>query len=213
MDTPNPIIRIIDDEEDVRNAIQLMLDIEGWESRTYESASAFLTSGDTTRPGCVLLDVRMPNTSGLELQEIMHQRNIRLPIVFLTGHADIEVAISSLKHGAVDFLLKPVDDVKLLEAIAHAVEIDARIRAGLSSTTLVADGLSRLTERERELLTLIIGGLSDRVIAERFGISERTVQGHRARIYEKFRIHTARELQLLIPEISAALKKRQMPPS
>lgn len=204
--TETPVIRIVDDEADVREALQLMLEIEGWQTAVYDSGQSFITLDNHRLPGCLLLDVRMPNMSGLELQKIMHERHINLPIIFLTGHADIDVAIDSLKRGALDFLLKPVDDTKLLTAIENAIQHDKKQRAGLSDHARVHNGVSLLSNREKEILRLFLIGLGDRAVAERLQLSERTVQGHRARIYEKFRVHTARELEMLYDNIRQELE-------
>ena len=118
------LVRIIDDEIDVREALALMLRIEGWTAKTYPNARAFLIEDDVRRPGCLVLDVRMPLMTGLELQNEMLRRGLMLPTIFLTGHADIDVAVSSLKRGAVDFLIKPVNDEILLESIAASVHCD-----------------------------------------------------------------------------------------
>lgn len=200
------IIRIVDDEADVREALQLMLEIEGWQTAVYDSAQNFLVCDNHHTPGCVLLDVRMPNMSGLELQQMMQSRRINLPIIFLTGHADIDVAIASLKKGALDFLLKPVDTQKLLEAIENAVRHDAKQRAGITGPDRIRSGLELLSAREKEILELFLLNLTDRTVAERLRLSERTVQGHRARIYEKFRVHTARELELLYDDIRTEME-------
>lgn len=201
------LIRIVDDEADVREALQLMLEIEGWQTASYDSAQSFLVNDNHRVPGCVLLDVRMPGKSGLELQQIMLQRQIDLPIIFLTGHSDIDVAIASLKRGARDFLLKPVDGQKLLEAIEQCIRYDEKQRAGIAGESRIREGLSLLSSREKEILNLFLIGLTDRAVAERLQLSERTVQGHRARIYEKFRVHTARELKLLYEDIRVFMEE------
>lgn len=201
------LIRIVDDEADVREALQLMLEIEGWQTASYDSAQSFLVNDNHRVPGCVLLDVRMPGKSGLELQQIMLQRQIDLPIIFLTGHSDIDVAIASLKRGARDFLLKPVDGQKLLEAIEQCIRYDEKQRAGIAGESRIREGLALLSSREKEILNLFLIGLTDRAVAERLQLSERTVQGHRARIYEKFRVHTARELKLLYEDIRVCMEE------
>ena len=175
------LIRLVDDEPDVRDALSLMLEIEGWRTVAYPSARDFLVT-DMDSPGCLVLDVRMPGMSGLELQQAMEERGIDLPVIFLTGHGDLDTAIQSLKKGTVDFLLKPVDDEKLLAAIGSAVHKDRLRREGLSAELLKA-GARALSDRERHLLELIALGRSDARIAADLGISERTVQGHRAKIY------------------------------
>ena len=200
MTTPpqDALIRIVDDENDVCEALSLMLDIEGWRTKVYHRAVDFLVEDDPRVPGCLLLDVRMPNMTGLEVQEEMRKRNLKLPIVFITGHADIDVAIASLKRGALDFLLKPVDDQKLLDAID---------RAGLTGGNAVRDGFQKLSAREREILALFLSGLNDRAVAERLTLSERTVQGHRAKIYAKFGLHTAKELEAILHELEPLLRE------
>ena len=209
MTTPpqDALIRIVDDENDVCEALSLMLDIEGWRTKVYHRAVDFLVEDDPRVPGCLLLDVRMPNMTGLELQEEMQKRNLKLPIVFITGHADIDVAIASLKRGALDFLLKPVDDQKLLDAIEQAVKVDRQRRAGLNGGDAVRDGFQKLSSREREILALCLAGLNDRAVAERLSLSERTVQGHRAKIYAKFGLHTAKELEAISHELEPLLQE------
>lgn len=199
------LIRIVDDEDDVREALAMMLRIEGWDAKTYPSARAFLVEDDPSRPGCLVLDVRMPAMTGLELQREMAERGIALPIIFLTGYADIDVAVSSLKEGAVDFLIKPVDDEKLLESIASAVHRDRQRRVGIEGGARVREALRSLSARERDILEMFMAGATDAQVAERLALSARTVQGHRAKIYRKFSIHTAKELQALMPDIEALL--------
>ena len=187
------LIRLVDDEPDVRAALSLMLEIEGWRCVSYASAREFLVE-NMDSPGCLVLDVRMPGMSGLELQQAMEERGIELPVIFLTGHGDLDTAIQSLKRGAVDFLLKP------LAAISSAVHKDRLRREGLSAELLKA-GAKALSDRERHLLELISLGRSDARIASELGISERTVQGHRAKIYQKFGIHSGKVLEAMLPDI------------
>lgn len=197
------VVRIVDDELAVREALRLMLNIEGWQTRVYESAQDYLVYDNHREPGCVLLDVRMPEMSGLQLQRVMHERGIDVPIVFLTGHADIEVAIDALKRGALDFLLKPVDNDKLLAALEAAVRHEKKRLLGIEGIGQVREGLARLSAREREILQLFLQGLNDKTVAERLDLSVRTVQVHRSRIYEKFRVHTVKELEALAADIKA----------
>lgn len=199
------LIRIVDDESDVCEALSLMLDIEGWRTIIYPHAHDFLINDDPRVPGCLLLDVRMPEMTGLELQEEMRKRNLKLPVVFITGHADIDVAITTLKKGALDFLLKPVEDQKLLDAIEHAVRVDRQRRAGVTGGDALREGVMKLSDRERQILQLFLAGNNDRVVAARLGLSERTVQGHRAKIYAKFNIHTAKELDALAADLTQLL--------
>ena len=196
MTTPpqDALIRIVDDESDVCEALSLMLDIEGWRTKVYRRALDFLVEDDPRVPGCLLLDVRMPNMTGLELQEEMRKRNLKLPIVFITGHADIDVAIASLKRGALDFLLKPVDDQKLLDAIDQAVKVERQRRAGLSGGDAVRDGFQKLSAREREILALVARGFTNDEIGSELFISPATVKTHLARIMAKLDAHDRAQL-------------------
>lgn len=201
------LVRIIDDEIDVREALALMLRIEGWTAKTYPNARAFLIEDDVRRPGCLVLDVRMPLMTGLELQNEMLRRGLMLPTIFLTGHADIDVAVSSLKRGAVDFLIKPVNDEILLESIAAAVHCDFLRRAGVAGGEGVRERLRLLSARELDVLGYFLNGETDEQVADKLSLSERTVEGHRARIYRKFGIHTSKELALLMPDIKAVWQR------
>ena len=201
------LVRIIDDEIDVREALALMLRIEGWTAKTYPNARAFLIEDDVRRPGCLVLDVRMPLMTGLELQNEMLRRGLMLPTIFLTGHADIDVAVSSLKRGAVDFLIKPVNDEILLESIAAAVHCDFLRRAGVAGGEGVRERLRLLSARELDVLGYFLNGETDEQVADKLSLSERTVEGHRARIYRKFGIHTTKELALLMPDIKAVWQR------
>lgn len=201
------LVRIIDDEIDVREALALMLRIEGWTAKTYPNARAFLIEDDVRRPGCLVLDVRMPLMTGLELQNEMLRRGLMLPTIFLTGHADIDVAVSSLKRGAVDFLIKPVNDEILLESIAAAVHCDFLRRAGVAGGEGVRERLRLLSARELDVLGYFLNGETDEQVADKLSLSERTVEGHRSRIYRKFGIHTAKELALLMPDIKAVWQR------
>lgn len=201
------LVRIIDDEIDVREALALMLRIEGWTAKTYPNARAFLIEDDVRRPGCLVLDVRMPLMTGLELQNEMLRRGLMLPTIFLTGHADIDVAVSSLKRGAVDFLIKPVNDEILLESIAAAVHCDFLRRAGVAGGEGVRERLRLLSARELDVLGYFLNGETDEQVADKLSLSERTVEGYRARIYRKFGIHTAKELALLMPDIKAVWQR------
>lgn len=208
-------IRIVDDESSTRRALGFMLQLEGYSTRIYDSAESFLNNDDTTLPGCVILDVRMPGLTGLELQREMISRNIDLPVIFVTGYADIDVAVESMRRGAVDFLLKPVESEKLLHAIRWALHAD-RLRRQPSPDTRSPDDINRillqLTGREIDVLRLITKGITNSQAAVRLGISERTIEGHRLRIYRKFGVHTDSELMTFSSEINNFLNTTQIKP-
>ena len=181
------VIRLVDDDKDLRKSVQFMLECRGWNVETYESADAFLRSDRPSRPGCLVLDVRMPGMSGLELQRELNARGFDLPVIFLTAHGDIDMAVQTMHSGAVDFLQKPVDPDRL----SASLEKYARLSLLQSAPALFADSrfarrqIARLTEREREIVRLASLGLTTRRIAERLSLSEKTVENHRASACKK----------------------------
>ena len=193
-------VYVVDDDDAIRDSLRWLLEANDYKVELYDSGESFIAKYDPNAIAVLVLDVRMPGMSGLELQQAMEERGIELPVIFLTGHGDLDTAIQSLKRGAVDFLLKPVDDEKLLAAISSAVHKDRLRREGLSAELLKA-GAKALSDRERHLLELISLGRSDARIASELGISERTVQGHRAKIYRKFGIHSGKVLEAMLPDI------------
>lgn len=188
------LVRIVDDDSDLRAAIRFLLESEGWEVADYYSAADFLLNDDPEIPGCLILDVRMPEMTGIELQGELKQHLRQIPIVFLSAHGDIEMAVKTLHEGAVDFLTKPVQEDKLVPVISRAVKLDL-IKRGLSfDHEEIKERYKELTERETQIVSLLIKGLLNREIGERLGISTRTVEVHRARAFKKLQVHTIREL-------------------
>ena len=198
-----PIIRIVDDEDEVRSALKLMLECEGWRVRDYPNAEEFLKDLDSQTPGCILLDVRMPGLSGPELQEKLLRMGTKIPIVFITSFADIDVAINTLKTGAMDFLLKPVDPDKLLEVIDKAVTRSKLALAGVTMPEHLATIVAGLSDQPKRVLGYMKEGLNDAVIAERMGLSERTIQVYRATVYKALGVHSVKQFALLIPALKA----------
>ncbi len=188
------LVRIVDDDSDLRAAIRFLLESEGWEVADYYSAADFLLNDDPEIPGCLILDVRMPEMTGIELQGELKQHLRQIPIVFLSAHGDIEMAVKTLHEGAVDFLTKPVQEDKLVPVISRAVKLDL-IKRGLSfEHEEIKERYKELTERETQIVSLLIKGLLNREIGERLGISTRTVEVHRARAFKKLQVHTISEL-------------------
>lgn len=179
-------IRIIDDDPEVSSALSFLLECDGWYCKTYSSATDFLEEDDFTREGCVFSDIRMPKVSGLLLQTEMKKRNIKLPLVFISGHGDIEMAVEAIQKGAIDFLVKPIKQEKLFKALYAALVNTQKVK---TSQQIIAV-LGSLSDREKLVLKLILDELPTSSIAERLDISERTVQGHRWRIYQKIGVHT-----------------------
>ena len=198
VDTLNPLIRVIDDDDAMRRSWAFLIEGEGWEVVTYPNALAFLAANDCARPGCLLLDVRMPRMSGIELQDALREKGVDLPIIFISGHGDIDMAVRGLKSGAVDFLQKPVDDRKLLEAISNAVLKNLNVRRANAEVSSFRARLESLTQREREVIRLVAQGASNKAAAESLGISEKTVQVHRGSAYRKLGIHNAAEIARLL---------------
>lgn len=198
LDNLKPLIRVIDDDDAMRRSWAFLIEGEGWEVVTYSNALAFLAANDFSRPGCLLLDVRMPRMSGLELQDALKDKGVDLPIIFISGHGDIDMAVRSLKSGAVDFLQKPVDDRKLLDAISNAVLKNLNARRADAEISSFKTKLESLTQREREVIRMVAQGASNKAVAEGLGISEKTVQVHRGSAYRKLEIHNAAEIARLL---------------
>ena len=181
----NPSVFLVDDDEAVRDSMVLLMKSVGMTTETFPSAQEFLDAYDPDRPGCLLLDIRMPGMSGMELQEKLIERQANLPIIFITGHGDIPMAVEAMQRGAVDFIPKPFRDQDLLDRINQALEEDRKNRSALLEQDAVAKRLGQLTPRERQILELVVQGKANKVIAGELGVSQRTVEIHRARVMEK----------------------------
>jgi len=180
-----PTVFIVDDDAPVRDGLKLLLRSVGHRVETYGSAQEFLDAYADDRPGCLVLDVRMPGMSGLDLQERLNERRAILPIIFITGHGDVPMAVEALQAGALDFLQKPFRDQELLDRSASALDKDAANRRELLELKQVAARFAELTPRERSVMNLVVQGKSNKVIAGDLDISQRTVEIHRARVMEK----------------------------
>ncbi len=186
-----PSVLIVDDDEAVRDSLSMVLRAAGRPVETFASAEEFIERGGASRTGCLVLDVRMPGMSGLELQEYLAERSLPLPIVFLTGHGDIPMAVRAVRRGAWEFLQKPVDDGQLLAAVDAALSGDSPPDA---PTRGLPPAVATLSRREREVLDLILAGKQTRVIAEALFISVKTVEFHRSRIHAKLGVASMAEL-------------------
>lgn len=193
-----PLIRVIDDDDAVRRSWAFLLSGESYDVVTYADAGSFLASADFRRYGAILLDVRMPNMSGLELQNKLKELGCDLPIIFISGHGDIDMAVNTLKNGAVDFLQKPVKDDRLLEVIDAAVARNKAARRDQAEVAGLKARLEQLTQREREVIRMVAQGYSNKEVAAEFGISEKTVQVHRGSAYRKLDLHNAAEIARLL---------------
>ena len=191
---PDQKIYIIDDDEALRDSLVWLLESSGYRVAAYASAEAFLAAYTAAMTGCLVLDVRMPGMSGLELFEELRARHCTLPVIFITGHGDVPMAVSAVKKGAVDFIEKPFGDRDMLGLIEQCLtaELAGRLKRRLEADT--ARRLDHLTQREREVLDLIILGKLNKQIADVLGISIKTVEVHRARVMEKMGAHSLAEL-------------------
>lgn len=197
-DDQNPLIVVVDDDASLRLALVFLLESAGWRAIAYASAEEFLAEGDMLA-GCLILDVRMPRMSGLELQRTLNERKIPLPVIFLTGHADVTIAVQAMKFGACDFIEKPFKDQTLLDAVSQAVRRSRLLREENATKLVLSDRLNKLSMREMEVARLISKGLAYKVIGLQLDISERTVQVHCQNIRAKLDINSAAELvQMLI---------------
>jgi len=182
-----PTVHVVDDDAGLRDSLRLLLEASGLSVATYETATEFFSAATDLAGGCLLTDIRMPGLDGLELQEQLAARPVRLPVIVMTGHGDVPLAVRAMKAGAVDFLEKPFTDVQLLTAVGRALEQSREARELGRLTAEVSRMIAQLTPREREVLAMLIGGSSTKEIASRLGTSPRTIEVHRGRVFEKLR--------------------------
>jgi RNA polymerase sigma factor (sigma-70 family) len=189
---------VVDDDEAMRNSLAWLIESEGLRVETFDSAQSFLAACYPGRAGCLLLDVRMPGMSGLELQEHLRHRQMRLPVIIITGHGDVPMAVRAMKAGAVDFIEKPFDDETLLATIQRALELDAYQRSQQAGRAEIAARLAQLTPREHEVMLMVTDGMSNKEIANELGVSAKTVEAHRARVMEKMEARSLAELVRMV---------------
>ena len=197
MNESDAIIFVVDDDAAMRRSLAYLFDSAGWQVATFESARDFLQRYDGHAPGCLLLDVRMPLMSGLELQQELNNKTghaISLPVIFLSGHGDLAMAVQTMKAGACDFLEKPCKDQVLLDAVSRAVARSVDESRNAASANTAQSALARLTAREREVALLMAEGKASKVIARELGISDKTVQVHRHNTMEKLGLHSNSDL-------------------
>ncbi|MEZ7848048.1 MAG: response regulator [Polaromonas sp.] len=185
---------IVDDDAGIRSSLVLLMETDQLPSACFASADAFLTACGPNPTGCLILDVRMPGLSGLQLQDELALRHISLPIIFLTGYADVPMTVGAMRKGAVDFLIKPIDGGQLLALVHSALETDRRQREAATAHSLLEARLLKLTPREREVLVLALSGLPNKTISKELNISVRTTEGHRAQIFLKLSVDSLIEL-------------------
>ena len=187
-------IYIVDDDQAIRHAMGLLMQSVGLKCEIFESADDFLKDYTNDRSGCLVLDIRMPGMGGLELQETLREKECTLPIIFITGHGDIPMAVEAMQKGAFDFIQKPFRDQDLLDRVRDALMTDKERREENERHTEVEKRLARLTNREREVFDLVVTGKPNKVIAYELGVSQRTVEIHRARVMEKMQARSLADL-------------------
>lgn len=187
-------VYIVDDDEAVRRSLQLLLKSLGLPSATSSSADEFLHSYDPAQPGCVLLDVRMPGMSGLELQQELNHRGATIPVIFITGHGDVPMAVDAIQHGAFDFLQKPFREQDLIDRVQRALARDREQRSELMQLESIRRRMESLTPRELQILELVTEGKANKVMAADLGVSQRTVEIHRAHLMEKMQAASLAQL-------------------
>ncbi len=196
--TEAALVHIVDDDPAVRDSLQMLLDAAGLGARTYSSAAEFLGAAAALRSGCVLTDVRMPDIDGLTLQRRLTELGSQLPVVIMTGHGDIPIAVEALKTGAADFLEKPFDDERLLRVLRDALKASLATHEKAIARDLIRSRLANLTKREREVLDKLVEGLPNKTIAYDLGTSPRTVEVQRARVMEKMAARSLPDLVRMV---------------
>ena len=206
MSTRKPIVMVVDDDSGVRNAMRALPKSVGLDSALYPSAQEFLAAYQSAQPGCLVLDIRMPGMSGLELQQQLNLRGAVVPVIFMTGHGDIPMAVEAMQHGAFDFLQKPFRDQDLLDRIQRAIAKDAEQRQSLGEHERIKSHLETLTAREREVLDLLTQGKQNKAIAQDLGVSPRTIEIHRARVMEKMAAQSVAQLVRMMLDLQHAAR-------
>ncbi len=185
---------VVDDDEGIREGLALLLETVGQPYEVYSSAIEFLDAYDASKGGCLVLDIRMPRMSGLDLQEKLNEQGSLLPIIFITGHGDIQMAVEAMRRGALDFIRKPFREQDLLDRINEALAFDAGKRKNIAERQQLLDNVAALSEREREVFHRVAAGEMNKVIAQDLGISVRTVEVHRSRVMERLGVRTLAQL-------------------
>ena len=193
-DKSQQIVHIVDDDEAVRDSLSLLLSSVGLQSRQYDSAPAFLESNFQQNTGCIVLDIRMPGMSGMDLHEKLNELGCHLPVIFITGHGDIPMAVEAMKRGAVEFVQKPFREQDLLDCINRALQLDAGRRESTQEVDSIRSRLATLTPREQQVMEMIVDGKANKVIAFDLNLSQRTVEIHRAHVMEKMNVRTTANL-------------------
>jgi FixJ family two-component response regulator len=207
MKEPDPIVFVIDDDRMIREGLQSLVRSVGLRVETFASAQDFLVAKRPDAPACLVLDVRMPGLSGLDLQLKLTDENVRIPIIFITGHGDIPMSVRAMKEGAHEFLTKPVRGQDLLDAVQKAIASDSKLRKERAELNDIRARFDSLTPREKEVLEQVVAGLLNKQIADHLGMSELTVKTHRAHVMEKTQAESLAHLVRMSERLKASLRK------
>lgn len=194
MSRDEPLVYVVDDDEAVRDSLTLLLKAVGLASQTFSSAAEFLNHYDPEQHGCLVADIRMPGMSGLDLQDELNRGGAQIPLIFITGHGDVPMAVDAMKSGALDFIEKPFRDQDLLDRVQQALAWDKERRIENLKTLAIRERLATLTPRETEVMECVVQGQANKVIAMDLGVSQRTVEIHRARVMEKMAVRSVAKL-------------------
>jgi RNA polymerase sigma factor (sigma-70 family) len=197
----NQVVFVIDDDPSMRGAIKRLLEAMGFRVETFGSGQDFLKTELPDAPACVIMDVRLPGSSGLDLQREMTERGINIPIIFITGHGDIPMSVQAMKAGAVEFLTKPFRDQDLLDAISQAIKRDRAARRQWADLAELREHLDTLTRREREVMMMVVAGMLNKQIASELGISEKTIKVHRSNVMHKMHAGSLAELVRMVDKL------------
>lgn len=200
MEFENTIV-VIDDDDSVRRSLVRLIRSAGYQVEQHESADEFLKADPMPTPGCLILDVHMPGTNGLELQTELNNRGVFTPIIFITGQGDIPMSVSAMKEGAIDFLSKPLDDTALFSAIETAIAKERELREEVTTAIEIKQRLGRLTPREREVLEQVITGKLNKQIADQLGTAVKTIKVHRGRMMQKMEVKSVAELVHIVEQV------------
>jgi two-component system response regulator FixJ len=193
-----PVVYVVDDDDAVRESLVFLMKSIGQKAEAYPNAQAFLDSGNSGKAGCLLLDIRMPGMSGVELHDRLKQAGSFLPVIFITGHGDVQMAVKAIKAGAADFVQKPFRDQELIDRIREVLEEDTQARVGKLQRAEILRRIDSLTEREREVMEQVVEGKANKVVAIDLNVSQRTVEIHRANVMEKMKARSLAQLVKLV---------------
>lgn len=204
MKDPSPIVYLVDDDDAVRDSLGMLFRSIGLKHEAYASALEFLEHYDDTRNSCLVADIRMPGLSGLELQQRLNEQRAEIPIIFITGHGDVPMAVTAMKSGAADFIQKPFRDQDLIDRLHKALAQDGDRRRGRAAEDEIRGRIALLTPREHEVMQRVVRGQANKVIAMDLGVSQRTVELHRARVMRKLRMRSVAELVHAVDRVGGA---------